>query len=122
MEYTITLQGKQYPARFVLRTALLAAERRGGSIAKMLSNQNQAELLADIPWLTVEMIKAGAAIREHETGIVTKEIPTEDSILDGYDYADLLDLQRQLLAVINKDKPTVSAEGDPKNTDATPEV
>lgn len=122
MEYTITLQGKQYPARFVLRTALLAAERRGGSIAKMLSNQNQVELLADIPWLTVEMIKAGAAIREHETGIVTKEIPTEDSILDGYDYADLLDLQRQLLAVINKDKPTVSAEGDPKNTDATPEV
>lgn len=122
MEYTITLQGKQYPARFVLRTALLVAERRGGSIAKMLSNQNQAELLADIPWLTVEMIKAGAAIRENETGIVTKEIPTEDSILDGYDYADLLDLQRQLLAVINKDKPTVSAEGDPKNTDATPEV
>lgn len=122
MEYTITLQGKQYPARFVLRTALLSAERRGGSIVKMLSNQNQAELLADIPWLTVEMIKAGAAIREHETGIVTKEIPTEDSILDGYDYADLLDLQRQLLAVINKDKPTVSAEGDPKNTKATPEA
>ena len=119
MEYTITLQGKQYPARFVLRTALLAAERRG-SIAKMLGNQNPTELLADLPWLTVEMIKAGAAIRERETGIITREIPTEDSILDGYDYADLLELQRQILAVINKDKPTVAAEGDPKNTDATP--
>ena len=122
MEYTITLQGKQYPARFVLRTALLSAERRGGSIVKMLSNQNQAELLADIPWLTVEMIKAGAAIREHETGVVTREIPAVDEILDSVDYADLPDLQRQIFEVITRDKPTVKAEGDPKNTKATPEA
>lgn len=120
MELTITLKGKQYPARFVLRTAILAAERRGGSVAKLLGNQDQAELLEDIAWLAVEMIKAGAAIREHDTGIITKELPTADSILDSVDYADLLELQRQLLAVITKDKPTVTAEGDPKNTDATP--
>lgn len=122
MTYTIKLKGREYPARFVLRTALLAAERRGGSIAKMLSSQNQAELLADVPWVIVEMIKAGAAIREKECGIITKEIPTEDEILDGVDYADLPDLQRQIYEVITGDKPTVRAEASGKNTEATPET
>lgn len=122
MLLTITINGKQYPARFTLRTAILAAERRGGSLSKMLRNENQAEFLEDVPWLAIEMIKAGAALREKETGVLTQDIPTLDGLLDSVDYADLLDLQKQILDVINKDQPTVTAEGTGKNTEATPET
>ena len=121
MFLTITLKGKQYPARFTLRTAILAAERRGGSLSKLLRNEKQAEFIEDMPWLAIEMIKAGAAIREKETGIITKDVPELEDLLDTVDYADLLDLQKQILDVINKDQPTVTAEGKEKNAEATPE-
>lgn len=124
MEYTITINGRLFPARFTLRVAIMAAERRGGSLGKLLRNENQAELFEDIPWAAVEMIKAGTAIRERETGIVTTNIPTVDELLDSVDYADLLDLHSQILAVINKDEPTVRAEPSEeqsKNAEATPE-
>lgn len=123
MEYTITINERQLPARFTLRVAILAAERRGGNIVKLLANENQAELIADLPWLAVEMVKAGAALRERETGIVTTNIPTVDELLDTVDYDDLLDLQAQILAVIKKDQPTVLAEPSAeksKNAEATP--
>ena len=122
MYLTITINGKEYPARFTLRTAILAAERRGGSLSGMLRNENQAEFIEDMPWLAIEMIKAGAKLRETETGIVTQDIPTLDALLDTVDYADLIDLQRQILDVINKDRPAVKAEGGGKNTEATPET
>lgn len=64
MEYKIRIKGREYPARFTLRVAILAAERRGGSMKDVFNNPNQAQLLEDIPWLAVEMIKAGAALRE----------------------------------------------------------
>lgn len=123
MEYTIKINGRQLPARFTLRVAILAAERRGGNIVKLLANENQAELIADLPWLAVEMVKAGAALRERETGIVTTNIPTVDELLDTVDYDDLLDLQAQILAVIKKDQPTVQVEPSAeksKNAEATP--
>lgn len=123
MEYTIKINGRQLPARFTLRVAILAAERRGGNIVKLLTNEDQAELIADLPWLAVEMVKAGAALRERETGIVTTNIPTVDELLDTVDYDDLLDLQAQILAVIKKDQPTVLAEPSAeksKNAEATP--
>lgn len=123
MEYTIKINGRQLPARFTLRVAILAAERRGGNIVKLLTNKDQAELIADLPWLAVEMVKAGAALRERETGIVTTNIPTVDELLDTVDYDDLLDLQAQILAVIKKDQPTVLAEPSAeksKNAEATP--
>lgn len=120
MEYTLTINGREYPARFTVRVAIKAAERRHGSMSAMFRNENQAEFFADMIWLSVELIKAGAAIREKETGHLT-EIPTEDEILDTLDQADLLDLQAQMLAVINKDQPTVKAEAAPsKNANATP--
>ena len=120
MEYTITINGREYPARFTLRVAMDAADRRGGSLGKLLRNDNQAEFLGDVCWLAVEMIKAGAAIREKKTGRQTAEIPTVDELLDSVDFADVMELQSQLLTVINKDEPTVKAEGPGKNTDATP--
>ena len=123
MEYTIKINGRQLPARFTLRVAILAAERRGGNIVKLLANEDQAELIADLPWLAVEMVKAGAALRERETGIVTTNIPTVDELLDTVDYDDLLDLQAQILAVIKKDQPTVQVEPSAeksKNAEATP--
>ena len=120
MEYTITINGREYPARFTLRVAMDAADRRGGSLGKLLGNDNQAEFLEDVCWLAVEMIKAGSAIREKKTGRQTADIPTVDDLLDSVDFADVKDLQLQLLAVINKDKPTVNAEGSRKNTEATP--
>lgn len=120
MDYTIKLNGREYPARFTIRTAIKAAERRGGSLSKLMRNENQAEFLEDVLWLAVELIKAGAAIREREDGIVTKDIPTLDELMDSVDFADVMDLQMQILTVINKDKPTVTAEGDRKNAEAAP--
>lgn len=120
MDYTIKLNGREYPARFTIRTAIKCAERRGGSLAKLLRNENQAEFLEDILWLAIELIKAGAAIREREDGIVTKDIPALDDLLDAVDFADILELQGQILTVINKDEPTVRAEGDRKNAGAAP--
>lgn len=122
MDYTIKLNGREYPARFTIRTAIKAAERRGGSLAKILRNENQAEFLEDILWLAIELIKAGAAIREREDGIVTKDIPTLDELMDSVDFADVLELQGQILTVINKDEPTVKAEGDRKNAEAAPAI
>lgn len=120
MDYTIKLNGREYPARFTIRTAIKAAERRGGSLSKLMRNENQAELLEDLLWLAVEMIKAGAAIREKEDGIVTKDIPSVEALMDFVDFADLPNLQGQILTVINKDQPTVKAEGDRKNAEAAP--
>lgn len=120
MDYTIKLNGREYPARFTIRTAIKAAERRGGSLAKILRNENQAEFLEDVLWLAIELIKAGAAIREREDGIVTKDIPTLDELMDSVDFADVLELQGQILTVINKDEPTGKAEGDRKNAEAAP--
>lgn len=120
MDYTIKLNGREYPARFTIRTAIKAAERRGGSLSKLMRNENQAELLEDLLWLAVEMIKAGAAIREREDGIVTKDIPSVEALMDSVDFADLPNLQGQILTVINKDKPTVKVEGDRKNAEAAP--
>lgn len=120
MDYTIKLNGREYPARFTIRTAIKAAERRGCSLSKLMRNENQAEFLEDVLWLAIELIKAGAAIREREDGIVTKDIPTLDELLDSVDFADVRDLQVQILTVINKDKPTVTAEGDRKNAEAAP--
>lgn len=121
MDYTIKLLEREYPARFTVGAAIKAVERRGGSLSKLMRNENQAEFLEDVLWLAIELIKAGAAIREKEDGILTKDIPTLDDLMDAVDFADILDLQDQILTVINKDKPTVKAEGDRKNTEATPE-
>lgn len=123
MDYTLTIHGKTYPARFTVRTAMLAAERRGGSLSKLFSNENQAELFGDMIWLAVELIKAGAKLRELEHGEKTEELPTVDELLDTVDHADLLEIQAEMLAVINKDKPTVEAEAtSSKNAEATPET
>lgn len=122
MDYTLTIHGKTYPARFTVRTAMLAAERRGGSLSKLFSNENQVELFGDMIWLAVELIKAGAKLRELEHGEKTEGIPTVDELLDTVDHADLLSLQAAMLAVINKDEPTVEAEAkSSKNAEATPE-
>ena len=120
MDYKLTINGREYPARFTLRVAVMAAERRGGNLSRLLRNENQAEFLEDVCWLAVEMIKAGAALRERETGMLTQEIPTVDGLLDSVDFADVMELQAQLLTVINKDKPTVRAEAGGKNVEATP--
>lgn len=120
MEYTLKINGRTYPARFTVRVSINAAERRGGSLSKLFRNENQAEFFGDMVWLAVELIKAGAALKKAETGEETANIPTVDELLDTVDHADLLELQAQMLAVINKDKPTVKAEGTGKNTDATP--
>ena len=122
MEYTLKINGRQYPARFTLRVAIKAAERRGGSLAKLLRNENQAEYLEDVIWLAIEMIKAGAALREKDTGMITAEIPTLDGLLDSIDYADMKDLQMQIREVINQDQPTVQAEAKGKNGEATPAI
>ena len=119
MEYKLTINGKTYPARFTVRAAMLAAERRGGSMSRMFQNDNQAEFFEDMIWLAVELIKAGAKLRELETGEKIADIPTVDELLDTFDHADLLSLQAAMLSVINKDEPTVEAEPG-KNAEATP--
>lgn len=118
--YALTVNGKTYPARFTVRVAILAAERRNGSLSKMFRNDNQAEFFGDMIWLVVELIKAGALLKEKETGEKTEGIPTVDELLDSIDQADLLALQAAMLEVINKDKPTVKAEASRKNAEATP--
>ena len=119
-EYTLTINGKTYPARYTLGTAIRAAERRGGDLSGMFGNKNQAEFISDMAWLAAEMIGAEAARREYETGEKAGELPTEEEILATVDFADLLELQGQMLTVINKDRPTVKAEVDEKNAEAAP--
>ena len=119
INYELTVNGKTYPARFTVRVAILAAERRGGKLSSIFRNANQAEYFEDMLWLAVELIKAGALLKERETGEKT-EIPTLEDLLDTVDQADLLELQAAMLAVINKDKPTVKAEASRKNAEATP--
>ena len=119
MEFTLTINGKSYPARHTLRTSFLAAERRG-SLEQLLRPTNQADFLQDMAWLAVEQMKAGAKYKAILDGAENAaEIPTVDEILDTLDYADLLDLENQMLAVINKDEPTVHAEAGGKNAEAT---
>lgn len=119
MEYKLTINGKEYPARHVLRTAFLAAERRG-SLGAMLSNKNQAEFLEDLAWLAAEQMKAGAKYQAILAGSDTvQETPSAEYILDTLDFADLENLQVEMLAVINKDEPSVQAEGNGKNAEAT---
>ena len=118
--FTLTVNGKTYPARFTVRVAILAAERRGGNLTKLFRNDNQAVFFEDMIWLAVELIKAGALLKEKETGEKTTDIPSVDDLLDSVDQADLLELQAAMLAVINKDKPTVKAEASRKNAEATP--
>lgn len=120
INYELTVNGKTYPARFTVRVAILAAERRGGKLSSIFRNANQAEYFEDMLWLAVELIKAGALLKERETGEKTEEIPTLEELLDTVDQADLLELQAAMLAVINKDKPTVKAEASRKNAEATP--
>lgn len=122
INYELTINGKTYPARFTVRVAILAAERRGGSLSALFRNQNQAEFFEDMIWLAVELIKAGALLKEKETGEKTENIPNLEELLDTIDQADLLELQAAMLAVINKDKPTVHAEASRKNAEATPET
>ena len=122
INYELTINGKTYPARFTVRVAILAAERRGGSLSALFRNPNQAESYEDIVWLAVEMVKAGALLKEKETGEKTEEIPNAEELLDTMDHADLLELQAAMLTVINKDKPTVKAEPSRKNAEATPET
>lgn len=119
-KYSLTINGRTYPARFLTRVAVKAAERRG-SINAMMSSQNEAELFEDTLWLASELIKAGARKLEKDEGIKTPEIPTADDLLDAVDFADLLEIRCEVLRVMNNEEPTVRAEGDPKNTDATPE-
>ena len=119
INYELTVNGKTYPARFTVRVAILAAERRGGKLSSIFRNANQAEYFEDMLWLAVELIKAGALLKERETGEKT-EIPTLEELLDTVDQADLLELQAAMLSVINKDKPTVKAEASRKNAEATP--
>ena len=45
--FSITINGKTYPARFTARVAVKAAERRG-SLNKMLKNNVEAEIYEDI--------------------------------------------------------------------------
>ena len=119
MEYTLTINGKSYPARHTLRTSFLAAERRGG-LDQMLRNKNQAEFLEDMAWLAAEQMKAAAKYRAVLDGSDTiAETPTAEYILDVLDFADLLALQRDMLAVINKEEPSVQAEAQGKNAEAT---
>ena len=122
INYELTINGKTYPARFTVRVAILAAERRGGSLSALFRNQNQAEFFEDMIWLAVELIKAGALLKEKETGEKTENIPAMEELLDTIDQADLLELQAAMLTVINKDKPTVHAEASRKNAEATPET
>lgn len=121
MEYTLTISGKTYPARHTLRTSLLAAERRGG-LEKMLRNTNKAEFLEDMAWLAAEQIKAAARYKAVLEGADVPETPSAEYILDVLDYADLLVLQKEMLAVINKEEPTVNAEAQGKNAEATPDA
>ena len=118
-KFELTINGKTYPARFTVRVAILAAERRGGSLSAMFRNQNQAEFFRDMIWLAVELVKAGAILKEKESGEKTENLPVMEDLLDTIDQADLPELQAAMLVVINKDKPTVKAEASGKNAEAT---
>lgn len=118
MEFKLTIAGKSYPARHTLRTSLLASQRRG-SLEAMLGNKNRAEFLEDMAWLAAEQIKAAEKYRAILSGEEAQPTPGAEEILDTLDYADLLDLQMQMLTVINKDEPSVNAEARGKNAEAT---
>lgn len=121
MQYTLKINGKVYPARFTVRVAVRAAERRGGSLSAMFRNKNQAEFTEDMIWLTSEMIRAGAMLNEKESGEKTDNIPTTEELMDSVNFSDMKNLELDMLALINDDKPTVRTEGDEKNAGATPE-
>lgn len=119
MDFKLTINGKSYPARHTLRTSILAAERRGG-LEQMLRNKNQAEFLEDLAWLAAEQMKAAAKYQAILNGSDTmQETPSAELILDTMDYADILALQKEMLDVINKEEPTVQAEAQGKNAEAT---
>ena len=115
----IKINGKTYPARFTARVAVKAAERRG-SLNKMLKNNVEAEIYEDILWLAAELIRAGAKKLEKDEGIKTEGIPTLDDLLDTLDFSDMMAIQAEVMRVLSEEKPTVKAEGDPKNAEATP--
>lgn len=117
--FSITINGKTYPARFTARVAVKAAERRG-SLNKMLKNNVEAEIYEDILWLAAELIRAGTKKLEKDEGIKTEWIPTLDDLLDTLDFSDMMAIQAEVLRVLSEEKPTVKAEGDPKNAEATP--
>ena len=117
--FSITINGKTYPARFTARVAVKSAERRG-SLNKMLKNNVEAEIYEDILWLAAELIRAGAKKLEKDEGIKTEGIPTLDDLLDTMDFADMMAIQAEVMRVLSEEKPTVKAEGDPKNAEATP--
>lgn len=117
--FELKINGRTYPARFTVRVAILAAERRGGSLSAMFRNKNQAEFYEDMIWLAVELVKAGALLKEKESGEKTENLPVMEELLDTVDQADLPELQAAMLTVINKDKPTVNAEASRKNAEAT---
>ena len=119
MEHTLTINGKSYPARHTLRTSFLAAERRGG-LDQLLRNKNQAEFLEDMAWLAAEQMRAAAKYQAVLNGSdAVAETPTAEYILDVLDYADLPTLQHEMLAVINNEEPSVQAEAQGKNAEAT---
>lgn len=118
MDFYLTINGKKYPARHTLRTSILAAERRG-SLGEMLRNKDQAAFLSDMAWLAAEQIRAAARYKAATEGTEVEETPTAEQIMDVIDYADLVALQGEMLAAINKDEPTVKAEASGKNAEAT---
>ncbi|MBR3240680.1 MAG: hypothetical protein IKO68_11095 [Oscillospiraceae bacterium] len=119
MQYTLKINGKAYPARFTVRVAIRAAERRGGTISAMFGNKNQAEFTEDMTWLASEMIRAGALLEEREGGKTLENLPTMEELMDSVDFTDMKKLELDMLGIINNDKPSLRAEGDEKNAEAT---
>lgn len=120
MDFYLTINGKKYPARHTLRTSFLAAERRG-SLTEMLrgGRKDQAAFLSDMAWLAAEQLRSSARHKAELEGTEVEETLTAEQIMDLVDYADLVALQGEMLAAINKDEPTVKAEASGKNAEAT---
>ena len=123
MDITITIQGKQWPARYSLRAAM-AVEDKFGSVKKALfeAGETAGERIRARIFILHELLKAGKAWVELEENETAAEPPTEEQLLDMIASARSGEVMEQMIRVINDDARSdfeAEAPDAVKNPEAT---
>ena len=123
MDLTITIRGKQWPARYSLRAAM-AVEDKFGSVKKALFEQGETsgERIRARIFVLHEILMAGKAWEEMENGVPADVPPTEEQLLDMIAFAKSGTVMEQMIRVINDDEQTdfeAEEPDDRKNPQAT---
>ena len=123
MGLTITILGRQWPARYSLRAAMAVSDKYG-DIRKALFETGESDserILARI-FVLRELLKAGKAWVELEEAGSAAEPPTEEQLLDMIASAKSGAVMEQMIRVINDDEKSdfeTEEPDDRKNPQAT---